>query len=467
MKRSAGYLFLFVLFFAITSFAQDKPSFGLQFNYLLPSNEYPLKNRIKLAYSAEGLFRFDLSDRFLGQVGAGYANYSGLDFDHYYYKTSLYPLDFRIMLLFSNSGSVKPYLLGTVGGMYYKVNIKPISYITHYSLSVDEHGIAGFIEGGLGIQFYLGGSTALDLNAGMGYTSTDNLNYYRDGSAKDAYYFLGIGLLFGGGPVDSDGDGIPDYQDKCPNTPLGVKVDMFGCPLDSDGDGVPDYLDKCPDTPKGIAVDANGCPLDSDGDGVPDYLDRCPNTPKGVAVDTHGCSLDSDGDGVPDYLDMCPDTPKGVAVDQNGCPLDSDGDGVPDYLDKCPNTPKGTQVDANGCPIVKVEHFTLSGDANFNTGKADLLPAAYPILDKLAESMKKNPEFKWTVEGYTDSKGSDAINMRLSKKRAQTVVDYLVEKGLDRTIFTIKALGKQNPVGDNNTEEGRAQNRRVEIKIVK
>ncbi|MBN2398563.1 MAG: thrombospondin type 3 repeat-containing protein, partial [Deltaproteobacteria bacterium] len=121
---------------------------------------------------------------------------------------------------------------------------------------------------------------------------------------------------------DSDGDGVPNDTDECPDTPEGVKVDERGCPLDSDGDGVPDYLDKCPGTPKGIEVDCDGCPPDSDGDGVPDYLDRCPGTPTGVKVDEWGCPLDTDGDGVPDHLDKCPGTPKGVKVDEWGCPLD-------------------------------------------------------------------------------------------------------------------------------------------------
>jgi len=120
---------------------------------------------------------------------------------------------------------------------------------------------------------------------------------------------------------------------------------------DSDGDGVPDKIDKCPNTPAYATVDANGCPFDTDGDGVPDYHDKCPNTPKDVKVDSVGCPIDSDGDHVPDYLDKCPNTPKGAKVDAVGCPVDSDGDGVPDYLDKCPFTPKGTKVDAQGCPI--------------------------------------------------------------------------------------------------------------------
>jgi len=94
-------------------------------------------------------------------------------------------------------------------------------------------------------------------------------------------------------------------------------------------------------------------PMDSDGDGVTDDLDRCPNTPKGVKVDARGCPLDTDGDGVPDHLDQCPDTPKGVKVDKQGCPIDTDGDGVPDYLDECPDTPKGATVNSVGCWALK------------------------------------------------------------------------------------------------------------------
>ena len=404
-------LLLLLLLLALPSFAQEKPKFGLQFNLLAPENEFPMKY-VKYSFIGRALYRFDLSSKFLGQVGAGYGEYDGLDFDHSYYKSTLVPIDFRVMYLLSHSKSAKPYILGGVGGMYYHVKYKSFSSTpasSYYSAkSVDDNGIAGFVEGGLGIQFNLGATTALDINAGIGYTTTDNLNYYKDGAAKDGYLFAGIGLLFGGGYVDSDRDGVPDYMDKCPNTPKGVKVDMFGCPLDSDGDGVPDYLDKCPNTPAGVAVDASGCPLDSDGDGVPDYLD------------------------------------------------------------KCSNTPKGTPVDANGCPVIKEEfkHFKLSGDANFNTGKADLLPAAYPVLDKLADAMKSNPNYKWSVEGYTDSKGKDAMNLKLSEKRAQSVINYLVSKGVDKNIFTVKGFGKANPVADNKTAEGRTKNRRVEIKVV-
>jgi len=92
---------------------------------------------------------------------------------------------------------------------------------------------------------------------------------------------------------------------------------------------------------------------DSDGDGILDSLDRCPNTPKGVKINKNGCPLDSDKDGVLDYQDSCPNTPSGVSVDGKGCPLDSDKDGVADYKDNCSKTPLGLKVDINGCPIAK------------------------------------------------------------------------------------------------------------------
>jgi len=135
---------------------------------------------------------------------------------------------------------------------------------------------------------------------------------------------------------------------------------------DSDGDGVLDENDACPDTPAGVRVDARGCTLDSDHDGVPDSMDDCPDTPSGEAVDSHGCLLDSDHDGVPDMSDKCPNTPEGAVVDELGCPVDSDADGVVDLNDNCPNTPKGFKVDNVGCPIVK----TLK--LNFETGSSKI-----------------------------------------------------------------------------------------------
>ena len=217
----------------------------------------------------------------------------------------------------------------------------------------------GGFGGGLGLRLPIGGKVGFMVEGQAIYTPTTNGSFGQ----KSATHFLVLGgfsfLERGGvqpttvaarGPKDSDGDGVPDNRDACPNTPLGATVDVRGCPTDSDQDGVYDGIDKCPGTPAGAKVDATGCPIDSDHDGVPDGLDQCPDTPAGAVVNSFGCPIDSDGDGVPDGIDKCPDTPHGATVDATGCPKDTDGDGVPDGIDKCPDTPVGATVDANGCP---------------------------------------------------------------------------------------------------------------------
>ncbi len=330
------------------------------------------------------------------------------------------------------------------------------------------------INSDLGIRFMV--NRIWSFNLGVGAitgaedANDDNLDGQIRGSHKDWIFTGTIGVSYYlGRDKDSDNDGVYDSNDMCPNTPAGVKVDQFGCPIDSDGDGVPDYLDKCPDTPTGVKVDPAGCPLDSDGDGVPDYLDKCPNTPAKVQIDANGCPLDSDGDGVPDYLDKCPNTPAFVKVDANGCPLDSDGDGVPDYLDKCPNTPRGIKVDENGCPLSatkEVGNFILGVDASFNSGKAELLPGAYRNLIALVVTLKEHPNYRAVINGYTDSIGGEESNLLLSEARARAVADYLVSQGVDRTRLEIRAHGEADPVASNSTAAGRAQNRRVDIRLM-
>jgi OmpA-OmpF porin, OOP family len=280
----------------------------------------------------------------------------------------------------------------------------------------------------------------------------------------------GVTVDNNGCPVDADGDGVADYIDKCPLTPQGAKVDTQGCPLDTDADGVPDYLDKCPDTPKGATVDSDGCPIDTDGDGVLDYMDKCPNTPKGTAVDRNGCPLDADGDGVPDYLDKCPNTAKAAAVDRNGCPIDSDGDGVFDYLDNCPNTPIGVKVDINGCPEIKAETKKIFEQAltgiQFESGKDVIKKSSFSILNQVVNVMKENTDYKLQINGHTDNQGKPEMNLELSQKRAEAVKKYLADKGIDNNRMFAKGYGETIPIGDNNTADGRSKNRRVEFKVV-
>jgi OOP family OmpA-OmpF porin len=197
--------------------------------------------------------------------------------------------------------------------------------------------------------------------------------------------------------------------------------------------------------------------LDSDGDGVVDERDQCPNTPRGITVDARGCPPDTDGDGVPDYMDRCPGTPPGVAVDNSGCPFDSDGDGVADHMDQCPNTPKGATVNEVGC-------WSLEATTLYDSNSSYMKSEAYPLLDEVASILMQNPEMEVEVQGHTDNKGSAQYNQWLSEKRAQRVKDYLVSKGIDPSRLEAKGYGLTQPVVSNDTEEGRAKNRRVELK---
>ena len=234
--------------------------------------------------------------------------------------------------------------------------------------------------------------------------------------------------------------------------------------LDTDGDGVNDDLDKCPGTPAGTAVDSSGCPLpqDDDGDGVTNDIDKCPGTPAGARVDASGCELDSDGDGVGDSRDQCPNTPAGAKVDERGCELDGDGDGIVDSQDKCPDTPKGERVDNTGCPFKK--ELLLQG-VKFDTNSADLLPESIPVLNNAIATLKRYPEVNVEVAGHTDSRGSDAFNLNLSARRAESVLKFLQDGGVSNAM-TSRGYGERQPLASNDTDDGRQQNRRVVLRVL-
>lgn len=180
---------------------------------------------------------------------------------------------------------------------------------------------------------------------------------------------------------------------------------------------------------------------------------------------------DSDGDGVLDNIDRCPGTPAGIAVDAYGCglppplPPDADGDGVLNANDLCPDTPRGMRVDERGC-AVKAQRLVLR-NINFEFNKATLTPDGRAILDGIAAGLRGQPTMEVEIEGHTDSIGSDAYNLKLSKSRANSVRDYLVSQGVQAARLSAKGLGESVPVSSNKSDEGRAENRRVEFKVIK
>jgi len=317
---------------------------------------------------------------------------------------------------------------------------------------------------GLGSKYYVSSGTALYLEAGFnsGIKSRD----YAGKDVHDNFWKATLGIEFDFGKAkDSDMDGVPDKKDKCPNTPAGVAVDANGCPVDTDGDGVADYMDDCP-TVAGL-TSLKGCP-DKDKDGIADKDDACPDVP-GLAA-FKGCP-DTDGDGVPDKDDKCPDTPKDVKVDAKGCPIDSDGDGVPDYLDKCPTVP-GVKEN-NGCPREKtaeeLEAERMKIDpVYFDTNKSNVKDSEKAKIEKLVNLLKENANYSVKIKGFADSMGNDAYNLGLSNRRVSSVVNSVLHSKIKSNRITMKkGFGEANPAATNDTPEGRALNRRVELEIQK
>ncbi len=394
-----------------------------------------------LGYMAKGSFEYFFPSstasafglKFMGGLGTIAGNNGGkpISTNANNFVTNLYMFGGGLEYTL-NLGSLNPYLLA--GGYYVSFNPQdnsgnklPRNAVAAYKTNEPNY------TGEIGIKYALSKYFSVDL-AGAAYISpNDNLDDITAGNANDIYFSLTAGITFFVQPIrDSDNDGVDDSEDMCPNTPPGVKVDVFGCPIDSDHDGVPDYLDKCPDTPLKVAVDSSGCPIDSDHDGVPDYLDLCPNTPRIAKVDV------------------------------SGCPIDSDHDGVPDYEDNCPNTPPGTKVDTLGCPIVSAapaqsiqNKVILNVSTNFKFRSTKLTPNAEKILSKLAEMMNNNPQTKWKIIGYTDNIGSKSINKKVSLERASSVFIYLLSQGLNKDRFEVYGAGEENPIGNNKLEFGR------------
>ncbi len=255
---------------------------------------------------------------------------------------------------------------------------------------------------------------------------------------------FGLGLLI---PLGADPSASPKVEE--PDEP---DAQIIITQPDSDGDQIPDEMDDCPDTPQGAVINARGCEHDTDKDGVPNSHDACPGTPAGSAVGSDGCQIDSDSDGVIDDIDQCPNSPAGAAVMADGCALRND----------CRIPSPGQKIDAQGCATGAV---ILKGVA-FETGSADLTSAAKAVLDDVATAIGAADGIRIEVAGYTDNVGDDQYNEKLSQLRANAVKIYLQRKGVDSKVLIAKGYGETRPLASNETEEGRANNRRVELRVL-
>ncbi|MFY0603936.1 MAG: OmpA family protein [Flavobacteriaceae bacterium] len=306
------------------------------------------------------------------------------------------------------------------------------------------------------LNYGVGFNTWLNENIGFNFQTGTKENF---ADKVPSHYQTSFGLVFRFGGKDTDGDGIYDKDDACPEE-AGLK-EFNGCP-DADGDGIKDSDDACPNT-AGLAA-LNGCP-DADGDGIADKDDMCPNE-KGTKAN-NGCP-DTDGDGVLNKDDKCA-TVAGPKAN-GGCPWpDTDGDGVLDKDDNCKN--EAGPASNNGCPepVISVKEEAKIGDFAksilFNSGRSSFKKGVSDKLDGIVAIMKQFPKANFAIAGHTDSTGSKKTNDRLSQQRSDAVMKYLTDNGIDASRLSAKGYGSANPIDSNKTRAGRANNRRVEIKV--
>ena len=317
----------------------------------------------------------------------------------------------------------------------------------------------GTLNPGAGLTFWFTENVGLELATKYKKSFGDREDASGTPDAP-SHFQHSAGIIFKFGGKDTDGDGIYDKDDACPEV-AGLKQ-FNGCP-DTDGDGIQDSEDDCP-TEFGTAA-LKGCP-DTDGDGVADKDDACPDVAGLVSL--KGCP-DTDGDGIADKDDKCPTVagPKENA----GCPWpDTDGDGVLDKDDECPTV--AGPASNKGCPEVTAEALdNIKVQARaiyFNSGKSTFKSADVPArLDAMTTILKNYPNAKFSVEGHTDSDGSDAFNMKLSQDRADVVKDALIERGIKSSNINSVGYGESRPVETNKTAAGKAKNRRTEVILQK
>ena len=313
----------------------------------------------------------------------------------------------------------------------------------------------GTANGIVSAKFWITEQFALNLQSAY--------KYAFDDETGQRHMQHSAGVLFKFGGTDTDGDGIYDQDDACPDTP-GI-AEFNGCP-DTDSDGIQDSQDACPDVAG--SVEMNGCP-DSDGDGVADNKDNC-TTVAGPAAN-NGCPWpDTDGDGLLDKDDSCPN--EAGPASNNGCPeKDSDGDGILDKNDECPDV-AGTAA-RKGCPEPQVttevieQLNTYSKTILFDLGKSSIRQESYGVLQSIKDIMNEYPDAAFIIAGHTDSQGSEATNQRLSESRAASVRTYLTGIGVDGTRLSSVGYGESRPIASNKTKAGRQENRRVEINLRK
>lgn len=436
---------------------------------LIESDEKPIGPMMR------GFFAYPIFEMLQAEVGANFGFIYGDD-----YHTTLLPLDLRLRFSPVKSNKLIPYIYAGGGLMYYDA-----SHSSDYMDPDSEpNGVVPFTPFGVGLQYRIGDQAHLDICGGDNYAFTDDLNREWD-DTDDSYLTLQLGLRISlkGGSLDSDGDGLTNDAEKQLGTdPKNADTDgdgltdgeevnrYFTHPLnaDSDQDGLRDGAEV-------LTHKTNPNKADTDGDGLKD----------GDELSTHHTSplkMDSDNDGLTDGEEVQKYRSNPLVMDTDGDGLsdgeealtyhtevlkaDTDGGSVNDGEEVARGSdPLNAEDDVVKPEVLEVEtgaHIVLEGVV-FNSGSAELLPESETIITKAYNTLVANPEIIVEIEGHTDNTGSRAVNMRLSLERANSVKQWLVDKGITPERMLTKGIGPDQPIAPNDTEEGRQLNRRIEF----
>ena len=490
MKKLSLVLFVvFLTFLSTNSFAQFKEfglKGGIQVNGALSATEFEDDNGIALSsYLFRAFLRFELSKYFNAELGAGYGNLSGDDFNYTTmkkgtgeYSTSIIPIDARLLYTPFDLESWNPYFYAGIGLMNYNVGTKP-GVVSPKPVEAD--GWTAVIPIGLGTEIKLSDEVLLDLSVGLNYSMTENINFYKIDEFNDGYFNIGAGITFTGESMnsDKDKDGLTKREEleigTDPNNPDtdgdglndGAEVKQYNTDPknpDSDGDGLKDGEEV-------FTYKTNPAKADTDGDGLNDGEEVLKYKTDPLKADTDGDVLkdgdevlkyktdplkaDTDGDGLNDGEEVMKHKTDPLKVDTDG---GSVGDGVEVKRGTNPLDP------SDDVPVAVVDKEQSFDMVWFTLNSSKLSKTAQTTLNKVHEVFSQLNDAKLYLSGHACALGPDDYNMKLSTRRVNAVKDYLVKKGINAAVITTEAFGESKPAFPNDNEKNRSKNRRVEIK---
>ncbi|MBU1101899.1 MAG: OmpA family protein [Bacteroidetes bacterium] len=483
---------------------------GFQFNSVMPATEFENDNGLALtSYLARAFLRIELSHAIDLEIGAGYGNFLGDEFNYTTltkgpgeYSTSIMPIDIRFLISPMNFEDWNPYVYAGFGVLNYNVGIKP-NVIS--PLPVEADGWTGTIPVGIGTEIKISDVVLLDLNVGVNYTLTENLNFYKIVDFNDAYFSLGAGIMLAKEDMDSDKD--MDGLTKGEELEIGTDPNN----PDTDNDGLRDGVEvkKYNTDPKNADSDKDGLKdgeevnnyttnpnkADTDNDGLSDYDEV-------MTYKTDALQADTDKDGLNDGTEVTQykTDPLQADSDKDGLndgdeinkyktnPLieDTDTDGLSDYdeimkyktnpLDV--DTDKGTvndgvEVERGTNPldakddVIKIGVPIVLDGITFETNKFNITPESESVLQDALKTLQAHKDIDVEISGHTDNVGTNKYNQNLSMKRAVAVKNWLVSKGIKVDRITAVGYGEENPRVSNNSDDNRRMNRRIEFKRIK